>query len=73
MILEDKKTLYRLLNEYMNYLMELDDKNIKNEKERKENGWKIENYPISGVKAQFNHARCIARRLGVDIEKEINT
>ena len=31
-MLEDKKTLYRLPNEYINYLMELDDKNIKNEK-----------------------------------------
>ena len=73
MILKDKKTLYRLLNEYMNYLMELDDKNIENEKDRNKRGWMIENEPISGVKAQFNHARCIVRKLGVDIEKEIDT
>ena len=68
---EDKKTLYLLLNEYMNYLMELDDKNIENEKDRNKRGWMIENEPISGVKAQFNHARCIARRLGVEIEWEL--
>ena len=37
-MLEDKKTLYRLPNEYINYLMELDDKNIKNEK-RLERKW----------------------------------
>ena len=70
---EDKKTLYRLLNEYMSDLLELDDENIKRRKDRKENGWQLKNYPISGVKAQFNHARCITRRLGVDIEKEIDT
>lgn len=71
MVLKDKKTLYRLLNEYMNYLMELDDENIENEKDRNKRGWMIENEPISGVKAQFNHARCIARRLGVEIEWEL--
>ena len=71
MVLKDKKTLYRLLNEYMNYLMELDDKNIENEKDRNKRGWMIENETIYGVKAQFNHARCITRRLGMDIEWEL--
>lgn len=70
---EDKKTLYRLLNEYMSDLLELDKENIKRRKDRKENGWQVENYPISGVKSQFNHARCIARRLGVEIENKITT
>lgn len=46
---------------------------IKRRKDREENGWRVENYPLSGVKAQFNHARCIVRKLGVDIEKEIDT
>ena len=71
MVLKDKKTLYRLLNEYMIDLLELDDKNIENEKDRNKRGCLIENEPISGVKAQFNHARCIARRLSVEIEWEL--
>ena len=57
MVLKDKKTLYRLLNEYMSGLLELDEENIKRRKDRKENGRRVENYEISGVKAQFNHAR----------------
>lgn len=73
MKLEDKKTLYRLLSEYMVDLLKLDEENIKRRKDRKENGWKVENYPISGVKAQFNHARCIYNKLGVEIENEVST
>lgn len=73
MRIEDKKTLYLLLNEYMNDLLKLNEENIKRRKDREENGWRLENYPLSGVKAQFNHARCIVRKLGVDIEKEIDT
>lgn len=32
---EDKKTLYRLLNEYMIDLLKLDEENIKRRKDRK--------------------------------------
>lgn len=70
---EDKKTLYRLLNEYMIDLLKLDEENIKRRKDRKNNGWQAGNYPISGVKAQFNHARCISNKLGVEIENEMLT
>ena len=73
MKIEDKKALYRLLNEYMSDLLELDKENIKRRKDRKEHGWQVENYPISGVKAQFNHARCISNKLGVEIENEMLT
>lgn len=73
MRIEDKKTLYLLLNEYMNDLLKLNEENIKRRKDREENGWRVENYHLSGVKAQFNHARCIVRKLGVDIEKDIDT
>lgn len=71
MKLEDKKALYRLLSEYMSDLLELDKENIKRRKDRKEHEWQIENNPISGVKAQFNHARCICNKLMVEIENEI--
>lgn len=72
MKIEDKKVLYRLLNEYMNDLLKLDEENIKRKKDRKEHGWCVDNNPISGVKAQFNHARCISNRLVVEIENEIS-
>lgn len=72
MKLEDKKALYRLLNEYMSDLLELDKENIKRRKDRKEHGWRVENNPISGVKAQFNHARCICNELMVEIENEMS-
>ena len=73
MNLSEKKTLCKLLNEYMNDLLKLDEENIKRIKDWKENGWQAGNYLISGVKAQFNHARCICRKLGVEIEKELET
>lgn len=57
----------------MSDLLKLNEENIKRRKDRKKNGWLIGNEPISGIKAQFNHARCITRRLGVDIEKDVET
>lgn len=73
MKIEDKKTLYLLLNEYMGDLLDQDDENVQRQKDRKKNGWKLSNYPITGVKAQFNHARCISRKLEIDIEHNMIT
>ena len=73
MKIEDKKTLYLLLNEYMGDLLNQDDENVQRQKDREKNGWKLNNCQITGVKAQFNHARCISRKLGADIERNMLT
>ena len=64
MDIQDKKTLFRLLNQYMVELMALD--NVNQQKE------KLSSFNV-GIKAQFNHARCIAKKLGVEIEEQIRT
>lgn len=73
MNLSEKKTLYKLLNEYIADLLNLNEENVRRRKYREKHGWNFNNYPIEGVKAQFNHARCICRKLGVEIEKELET
>lgn len=73
MYLSEKKTLYRLLNEYMEDLLKQDDENVRRDKDRNEHGWNLNNCRITGIKSQFNHARCICRKLGVEIEKELET
>ena len=69
----EKIELYRLLQKYMTDLLDDDHENNKNYESRKRNGWQSDNQPISGVKAQFNHARCIMNRLGVQIERILYT
>lgn len=73
MNLSEKKTLYLLLNEYMSDLLDQDNENVKRQEDRKKNGWKLSNCSITGVKAQFNHARCISRKLEIDIEQNMMT
>ena len=71
MNLESKKALCALLHEYMDDLIfkgqtfDYKNWNLDKSKEYQKYG--------NGYKAQFNHARCIVRKLGVDIEKEIDT
>lgn len=73
MNLSEKKTLYKLLNEYMADLLNLDEENFRRRKDREDHGWNLNNCRIMGVKAQFNHARCISRKLELDIEQNMMT
>lgn len=68
MTLKDKMELVRLLNLYQNDLLDANEANIKEAaKYEKCDKWKGD-YTF-GIKAQFNHARVIIRRLSVEIEK----
>ena len=64
MTAKEQRQLYRLLQLYMAELIREDTFNREVRAPHKYLG-------RTGIKAQFNHARCIARRLGVKIEKEI--
>lgn len=68
MTLKDKMELVRLLNLYQNDLLDANEANIKEAaKYEKCDKWKGD-YTF-GIKAQFEHARVIIRRLSVEIEK----
>nr|DAP09003.1 MAG TPA: hypothetical protein [Caudoviricetes sp.] len=58
---QEKRELVRLLWKYQMELMEVDEKNSGVEYF----------YRICGVKAQFNHARCIANRLSCEVGQDI--
>ena len=62
MTLQEKLELVRLLNLYQADLLNLNRKNI-------ENG-RTEHF-ISGVKAQYEHARIISTKLSVELGKGI--
>lgn len=66
MQLAEKQELVRLLNIYQQELLMENDSNIK----IKRTG---EGYFKQGVRAQYNHARCIATRLSCQIGNEILT
>lgn len=68
MTLKDKMELVRLLNLYQSDLIEANEANIK-EAAKYERGDKWKGDYTFGIKAQFNHARVIVRRLSVEIEK----
>ena len=61
----EKKTLVQLLNKYMDGLA-MDD--TEHQRLAKSDKW----YEINrGTKAQYEHARCIVRKLSVEINKEM--
>ena len=67
MTLKDKMELIRLLNLYQNDLLDA------NEAAKYENGHKWEGKYTFGIKAQFEHARCIAQRLSVEINNSLKS
>lgn len=72
MTLKDKMELVRLLNLYQNDLLDANEANIKEAaKYEKCDKWKGD-YTF-GIKAQFEHARCIAQRLSVEINKSLKS
>lgn len=57
----DKRELVKLLWKYQMELLEIDEENCDTDYYHR----------THGVKAQFNHARCIANRLSYDAEGDI--
>ena len=72
MTLHDKQELVRLLNVYQSELVEMDRKNREYRREHKDDRY-YSGTPYSGVKAQYEHARCIIRRIDVEVNREIST
>ena len=72
MTLKDKMELVRLLNLYQNDLLDANEANIK-EAAKYERGDKWKGDYTFGIKAQFEHARCIAQRLSVEINKSLKS
>lgn len=73
MKLAEKTELIQLLNTYQNELLEENNRNIrkKNTRYSADARHKEGYFPVNGIKAQYNHARCIVRKLNVEIEKQI--
>ena len=68
---EDKQTLVKLLHLYMQDIVEANAENIKEAKNHKDNKWEG-TYKL-GLKAQYEHARILATRLSLEVEKEIRS
>lgn len=64
MTLQEKSELVRLLNLYQADLIRLNQKNIENGRTE---------YFVSGVKAQYEHARIISTKLSVELGKNMKS
>lgn len=71
MTLQEISELVRLLNIYQMEMLEQNQKNI--EESKRNRRWEIGSELVYGVKAQYNHARCITRKLSVEIGKELKS
>jgi hypothetical protein len=69
--MKEKQELVRLLNLYQADLLKDDEKNRKEFAAHKGRSWEAE--IVLGVKSQYKYARCIARKLSVQLGKEIFT
>lgn len=68
---EDKQQLVILLHKYMAELVEQNDANIKEAKRLGDNRWK--GTYTEGVKTKYEHARILASKLALDVNKEMKT
>lgn len=74
MTVKDKQQLVRLLHLYMDEIVVQNEDNIyKAEKLEKGGGCKWSGDYVSGLKAQYEHARILATKLAVDVGKNIKT
>ena len=71
MTLQEKQELVRLLNLYQADLLELNQKNIEEAKTHKR--YELEGDFTFGVKAQYNHARLISKKLSVELGKAVKS
>lgn len=62
--IEDKRLFAKLLMAYMSEMMDASANN-----EKCDNTWNI--HHVFGVKAQYNHASCILKRINEDIKREL--
>lgn len=74
MTLSEKSELLRLLQLYRNDLLRKNRENIQTaEAVSKDNLSFMDASYFYGIKAQYNHARLIARKLSVEISKDIKS
>lgn len=71
MQLAEKQELVRLLGLYQSELLMENEENIKKKMKHKENPKEIITDYSFGVKAQYEHARIIIKKLSVEIGKEL--
>lgn len=71
MQLAEKQELVRLLSLYQNELLMENEENLRKKVRSKEIPKKIVTDYSYGVKAQYEHARIIIKKLSVEIGKEI--
>ncbi len=68
---KDKQELVRLLNLYMDDIVEANENNIKEAKKHSDKKW-VGTYNL-GLRAQYDHARILATKLSLEVAKEIKT
>lgn len=68
---EDKQILVKLLHLYMQDIVEANADNIREAKNHKDKKWEG-TYKL-GLKAQYEHARILATRLSLEVEREIKS
>ena len=71
MKLAEKQELVRLLGLYQNELLMENEENLRKKMRSNESPKKVVTDYSYGVKAQYEHARIIIKRLSVEIGKEI--
>lgn len=70
----EKNELVRLLTLYQNELVKKNDENIKEvDRCRKNKLQKWDGEYFCGIKAQYEHARCIIAKISVEVNKEMKS
>lgn len=70
----EKQELVRLLNLYQRELVKKNEENIKEANNcRKNNQQKWNGEYFHGIKAQYEHTRCIIAKMSVEIQKEMKS
>lgn len=70
----EKQELVRLLNLYQSELVKKNEENIKEASNcRKKNQPKWDGEYFHGIKAQYEHARCIIAKISVEIQKDMKS
>lgn len=74
MTLSEKSELLRLLQLYQDDLLRKNRENIQTaEAIAKDNKSIMDAFYFYGIKAQYNHARLIARKLSVEVSKDVKS
>ena len=74
MTIKDKQELVRLLHLYMDEIVAQNEDNIREaNKQEKSGGCRWSGDYVSGLKAQYEHARILATKLAVAVGENIKT